>query len=274
MVYNKIIKVYNKIIKVYNKWHLGDNIFNIIFLNKISKYLENNKILVKYFLQPQYKKQVSEFNNTKNIILLDYKSDLETKFGLHLWIASEKYKFKWNHDLSKIMPYNIFLTNFFNQILGIWKFPVSISSIIYRDPNLLRRYNLLDNKFKNIDILFINSIPLSGQFSYNEDEWKEFINKFSNYNIVTTKKIPDFKCTLDNDLTIKDIASISINCKVIIMINTGIVPGLLNIYTLQNVKQFYSLDLHSFYKFNFYNKFKNFKYLKDIDVNDVISYLN
>lgn len=263
---------YNKIITLYNKWHLGDNIFNILFFNKLQSFLMKNNILIKYYLQSSYKKQVSEFLNNKNVILLDYE-ETNPKMGRHLWICADKFKFKWSNELSKVMPYNVFYSNFYNQLLKIWKFPIRIKSIIYNDNSLINRYNNLDQKYKNIDILFINSIPLSNQFEYEEEKWINFINNFTNYKIITTKKIPNINCTLDDDLTVKDIASLSTHCKLIIMINTGIVPGLFNIYTLKNVKMFYNLDKNCFYNFISYPKFKNYKYLDEIEINDVLNNL-
>ena len=49
-------------------------------------------------------------------------------------------------------------------------------------------------------------------------------------------------CTMNNQLTVKSIAAISTHAKIIIAINSGIVPGLLNAYTLKNVRQFYTFD--------------------------------
>ena len=60
------------IISIYNKWHLGDHIFNIIFFNKISYFLENNDIIIHYYLKNSYIFQVKEFINTPNIILRNY----------------------------------------------------------------------------------------------------------------------------------------------------------------------------------------------------------
>ena len=261
----------SRIINVYNKYHLGDNIFNIIFFNKISKYLENNNIVINYYLLPCYKYQVSEFINSKNIVLFDY-SELDSTMNMfmHLWIDDERFQLRCCKSIKKI-PYNMFLAAFFNQILRIWNLPISIKNIIYDDTNLLDRYNNLDNKYQNIDILFINSLALSGQFDNNENEWYNFIQNFTNYKIVTTKKIEGINCTLDDDLTIKDIASLSTNCKVIVFVNTGVAPGLFNEYTMQNVKKFYCLDNRCYYNFPLYPKFQNFKCLKDICINDIIT---
>ena len=67
-------------------------------------------------------------------------------------------------------------------------------------------------------------------------DWNNFciiLNK--KYKIITTKKVDGILCTLDDNLSLKDIASLSTNIKNIIAINTGVVPGLLNEYTLNNI---------------------------------------
>ena len=91
----------------------------------------------------------------------------------------------------------------------------------------------------------------------------DIINLNNNYKIVTTKKIENINCTLDDNLTVKDIAALSTNVKYIIAINTGVIVGLFNKYTLNNVEKVYIFDrlLHYSYK-NFY-KINN---LSDINI--------
>jgi len=270
----------NTIIKTYNSYHLGDNLFNIIFLNNISKYLEKNNIKIHYYLHSYYKDQVKEFIQTSNIILKDYDVNNESKMGLHLWIDAPIYTTKYRFTelgIGKNIPYNSFFIIFFNNILKIWKFPILISSIVYDDNDLITRYNNINdrcnNKYKNIDLLIINSIPLSGQFKYNNEEWINFTEYFKDYNVVTTNGIKNIKCTLDDNLTVKDIAAISTQCKVVVFVNSGVAPGLFNIYTLTNVKSFYCLDNRTYYSFPNFPKFKNYKSLNEISLTEVESFL-
>ena len=77
-------------------------------------------------------------------------------------------------------------------------------------------------------------------------------------------------CTSDDNLTIKDIASLSTKAKVIIAVNSGVVPGLLNYFTLQNVKKFYIFDSFNYYSYpNFENKNK----IYDISVDELNKYI-
>ena len=99
--------------------------------------------------------------------------------------------------------------------------------------------------------MVLNSQPLSDQYKYNKSEWDNYIcvlNKL--YNVVTTTKVNnEIKCTTDDNFTIKTIAAISTKVPIIIAINSGVVPGLLNIYTLTNVKQFYTFDSRCCYSY-------------------------
>jgi hypothetical protein len=82
-------------------------------------------------------------------------------------------------------------------------FKVNITQLYYGDKNLIDRYNNLDVKFKNIDILVINSQPLSVQ--YNNKNAKHFYFQRISYNIFSEfseKNISTFnaiKSMLKND---------------------------------------------------------------------------
>ncbi len=267
-----------KILYVYNKYHLGDNIFNILFFNKILKYLEKNAIFINYYLKKEYIKEVNNFLiKSNNIKLIDYDANKILPNMYHLWIEDSLYKMKYSNSVEKSLPYNMFLTYFFNETLSKWNMPIKIKTIIYDDVKLLELNQNITNKnnyYKNIDILFINSIPFSGQFIYNNDEWIEFMNQFSQYNIITTNKIPHVKCTTDDNLSVKDIAAISMNAKVIICVNSGVVPGILNVYTMSKVKSIHCLDIKTYYNFPLYPIFKGYKTLSEINIGDIFKDIN
>jgi hypothetical protein len=63
------------------------------------------------------------------------------------------------------------------------------------------------------------------------------------YNVVTTNKIKDILCTHDNNLSIKDIGSISAHVNYIIAINTGPLTVCLNSYALNRVKKWFEFDI-------------------------------
>ena len=134
----------------------------------------------------------------------------------------------------------------------------NIQSILYSDNDLLVRADAMPPEYKSIDILILNSEPSSGQYNYNKYIWDKYIqhlNSNSKLKIVTTTKVDGVLCTFDKNMTIKDIAALSIGAKVVIAINSGVLPGLLNVYTTESVKQFYIFDIQCCYSFpNFQNK--------------------
>ena len=256
----------------YTDGHLGDNIFNYILFYNIRDYLEENNIFIKYSAKTEYHYQIKEFNPSKNVILNEI---YETK-GFYLWIGNpvieHNYNYYYNHSK---YPFNMFIVYFFNTCLKNLNLSIQITSLKYSDEDLLIRYNNLPEKYKNIDILIVNSTPCSGQYNFNEEDWNIYIDMMKDkYNLVTTKKVGDIKCTLDDNLTIKNIAALSTKVKVIIAINTGVLPGLLNNYTLTNVKKFYVFDDNvGCYNYPMHPIFEKREKLVDITFDELDKYL-
>lgn len=242
----------SRVIKLYNKYHLGDNVFSCILFYNIKEYIEKNNIIIFCYCNKEYLQQLQEFKCSDNIVILE--NDDFT--GLNIHIGNENLKFNWynykDFEKSKVNInnkhyYDVFYILFFNNLLQELHIPVIIDKVEYDDPELLIRcdniYNKYDNKYSNIDILIFNSIARSGQYEINDNEWNELIyNLNKKYKIVTTEKVEGINCTRDDNLSIKDIAAISINSKKIIAVNSGVVPGLLNKYTLNNVEVVYIFD--------------------------------
>ena len=268
---NETVIYYDKIIKLHNSFHLGDNIFNICYFNKISSYLKENNIIVFYYLKEKYIQEVLEFLITQYVILIGIEN--ETEIGIHFWIGNKDLLYNIHHQSeNNYLSFNDMYVKFFNVFSDMIGIPKYIDTIIYSDEDLLHRYNMLDEKYKNIDVLIINSIPLSGQLLYNEFNWKFLVHIFNkNYNVVTTKKVDNIKCTLDDGLSIKTIGALSIHAKIIISVNTGVTTGILNSYTLNNVKGVFIFDRGCHYNFE---KFYNYKTLDEIDIEKVFKLLN
>jgi hypothetical protein len=186
--------------------------------------------------------------------------------SVELWVNNRF--FGYNHDLlPKPLNFNAFYVTFFNTVLAKLNFNATIKQLEYRSEDLLCLYKKLTDKYKNIQILILNSQPLSGQFEYNKVEWDTYIKNLNRqFRICTTTKVDNINCTMDDNLTIKNIAALSIKVPVIIAINSGVVPGLLNKYTLRNVKRFYTFDNRSYYSYpNFVSKSN----IYDISVNEL-----
>ena len=264
-------------IYLHNEFHLGDSVFNIILIsNIIKKYLIDNNIKIYYYCQGIYIDQLKEFNNCKNVIILPINE--KPKNSLQLWINNKTINFTMDKVYTEVIKrgmkrlfYDIYYCKFFNKFFDLFNLRLKLVKFYYKDRDLIIRYknimNNFDEKYKNIDILVINSQPFSEQYKYNKLEWDKYIIELNKkYKIITTTKVDGIHCTMDDNFTIKDIASLSINVKVIIAVNSGVVPGLLNKYTLNNVKQFYIFDDRCKYS---YNKFQNKENINDIKFDDL-----
>jgi hypothetical protein len=242
------IKEYNpKKIYLYNDLHLGDCIMVCIMFHNIKNYIEANDIHIYYSVLDEYINVIKEFIPSKNIHVQD---KFENK-GIRTWVGSSNIKSNYYTLTQRAKALHI--TYYFDEILMLFytelfsialNINLKLKHFLYRnDLDLIYRYNNLPNKYQKIDILINNCFPLSGQYKCNEKIWDDFIIKLNNkYKVVTTKKINNINCTLDDNYSVKTIAAISTHCKVIIAINSGPVIGFLNNYTLDNVKKVYIFD--------------------------------
>ncbi len=260
---------------LHNNYHLGDSVFNLIFFNIIRRYLETKNITIYYYCKDCYIYQLKEFVHSDNIKLKSISSNPVS--SVELWVNNRL--FGLNHDLvPKPLDYNTFYVKFFNIVLEKLQFKATIKRFEYRSNDLLTIYEDLPDKYKNIQILILNSQPLSGQFEYNKVIWDNYIKVLNQYfNICTTTKVSNVQnmknitCTFDNRLTIKKIAALSTNVPIIIAINSGVLPGLLNKYTLNNVKRCYTFDNRCYYTYpNFVSKAK----ITDITLHELQSVFN
>ena len=219
-----IILTSPKVINVYNSCNLGDQIINFIFFSKIITYIESNNIILHYYCLKQHHQNLQDFNYSKNIQIFEYQ-----KNGYNLWQATVPLE----HYIEDT------LCTMFNNFLRTFNIPISVTAFEYEDTDLLVRFNSLEDKYKNINILIINSIPKSGQYNYDKTEWDNFIVKLSNkYTIATTEYVNNEIISL-SDFSVKNIASIAINVKKIIAVNTGPSIPLYNTDILNNVDNVY-----------------------------------
>lgn len=214
-----------KVIEVQNAYHLGDQIINFIFFRKIKDHIESNNIIIHYYCEKQYHKNLLEFNCSNNIIILEYQDK-----GYVLWQVSNTPNLHFIEDK---------LCGMFNNFLNAHNIPISVDSFEYQDDDLFKRLEMMDVKYRNIDILIINSHPRSGQYNYNKDAWDNFIIRLnSKYKIATSLYVNDDILSLD-DISVKNIAAIALNVKNIIAINTGPSIPLYNTDILNNIENLY-----------------------------------
>ena len=215
----------SRIIEAQNGHHLGDNIINFIFFYKIKDYIEANNIFIHYYCLNQYHKNLNDFNCSHNIKILDFENR-----GHVIWQAGVGNHLRYIEDK---------LCEMFNIFLNANCIPISVTAFEYEDSDLFKRFEELDEKYKKVDILIINSKPLSSQYNYNKIEWDSFITRLSqNYTLATTEKVNDNIVSLEN-VSVKNIAAIALNVKKIIAINTGPSIPLYNKNILDNIEDLY-----------------------------------
>jgi len=219
-----------KIIEVNNRFHLGDQIINFIFFYKIKNYIESNNIIIHYYCNQQHHKNILDFKCSENIKLFNYEEK-----GYQLWQGTV-HNYHFIEDKLCIM---------FNECLKYYKITITIDTFVYEDMNLFERLPHLD-KYKDVNVLVINSHPYSGQYHYDKNSWDEFIIKLSQkYVVATTEKVNDTILSL-HDVSVKNIASIALHVKIIIAVNTGPSIPLYNTHILNNVDAFYLFDSNLF----------------------------
>lgn len=259
-----IYKNHDVVHYLHNIHGLGDSVFNMIFFNLIEEHIIADNILFCYFTKNEYIQQLTQFikpglvNHVK-LFLLDQKP----AHSIELWINNKYFGYTFEGNVlnspQRIINYNHFYLHYFRHVLQKLTINANIQSILYSDNDLLVRANAIPPEYKPVDVLILNSQPFSGQYNnYNKCIWDKYIqhlNSNSSLKIVTTTKVEGVLCTFDQNMTIKDIAALSTQAKVVIAINSGVFPGLLNVHTMESVKQFYIFDIYCYYSFpNFQKK--------------------
>jgi len=241
------------VINVCNLFHVGDNIINFIFFYKIKKYIEENNITINYYCYTNYHKNLLEFKCSDNINICDinlvefitgnnsYNTIRTVRInnittGLyHLWQATS------NIPKEQASPEDMLCT-MFNLFLQHYNIPITVNEFEYQDDDLFYRYSLLEEKCKNVDILIVNSTPLSGQYRYDKAEWDHFIIRLSKkYKVAITEKINNTNENIVclSDFSVKQIAAVGLGVKKIIAINTGPSIPLYNTDILNKVDVIY-----------------------------------
>lgn len=241
--------------------HLGDNIFTFIYLDNIKKYLIDNNVYIDYYIKNEYVSQVQEFFNIENIKIFSIDNLPGNVMKYDIWIGNSQWNSVPRNDSTE--SFNTFLLKYFKLFSSIINIPFEKDIFMYNGNELVNMQNNMVDQLKNIDILVINSHPMSGQYkNYNVEEWGVVIKELNKkYKVITTLKIDGVSCTLDYGLTIKQIAAIGTSVKYIIAINTGPFIPLLNDTVVNTEKKVFVFDNNLFFD---YNNFTNLKNINDI----------
>lgn len=259
-----------RIIRAFNPFHLGDNVYNMFLFFNIRNYLKENNIHIEYFCQAKYHDQVREFSPSEDLVSLhDYTEGIDywgDKYGIRLHIGNGKLpKHLFNRPNTN---YDEFYIVFYNQFLEMTGIKLRINSFEYKDDDLLVRYDKLSPKYKDVDILIINSSPCSNQYYMSKPEWDDYIRLlvYMGFKVVTTEKAMGVLCTADDNLKLKDIGAISTRAKVIIAINTGPLSACFNSFALSYMRQMYVFDWGNTYA---NPKIQNRRDIREISIDEL-----
>jgi hypothetical protein len=197
--------------------------------------IEHN-IRIHYYYNQHYIKNVCELKEyiVPGICLHD--ASAIPLHAIHLWMGNKEIAPGFHYDV-----FDTYYENFYKYILTILRLSTIQPSLYHNDPRLLQRYHTLPDKYKDIDILILNTPPASGQFTYKKDEWDELCTYLhSKFKIVTAQPVrDDIACTMRDSMTIHDIAAISTHTKYIIAAHSGPLMACYNAHTKQFVKKWF-----------------------------------
>lgn len=254
-------------IELYNSWGIGDSILNLLLFNHIAHYLKQNNITINYYLKPDYingPAKLKEYVETINVNLKPL--DEKPPHAIHLWIANnEIYNYSRNPNEWE-NGYDTYYIKLFNTFLSKINIPIQLDTHYLEDATLLPLYESLPDVYKDIDILFVNSVPISDwQYTQHLAKWAPIIQMLSKkYKIMTTHKIRGLPCTLDDNLSVKEIGAISTHAKYIVSTHTGPLCACQNAYAKKHVKKWFIFTKYALTKYTELTNAYSYENIEDI----------
>lgn len=249
---------------MHNLYHLGDNIFSLIFINNI---VEHNNVNIEYSCRHNFLSELSH-HNYKDINL----SPLTQIYNsVDTWIQGNNYWGEYcisQKEKEDYYYYDEFYLKFYSNLSNRNELKHSFNDIedtLYYHPDLEKR------RYDDYDFLIINSRGGSGQFQYIPNDFKLLVNNLNNkgYKLITTEKIDDFDCTRDTNMNLKDIANLAIGCKNVIAVHTAPMVTALNKISIKTVNKWILLnDKNISYRLldvDVYDDVKKIKLVDEID---------
>ena len=212
-------------VTTYLQWHLGDNLIHLHFLRKLAqKYPE---LQFEHALNPQYLAQCQEVVEDLPQIKLLALVPGEVPRGMDAWKGAEGFFFAHPDKLNFGKLYVALFHKMAAQ-MGLESPIATPDDLLFDYPAIVRK-----RQFPRYDVLLINSKPLSEQFkSYNEQDFEALAHDLQarDLRIITTQKIKGFDCTLDQNMSVTDIAHVSVTARYLIAVCTGAMWPSINIY--------------------------------------------
>lgn len=232
-----------KVVHFHCGFHYGDNIVNLKFLYAISKKLKENNIMIHYYYDSNQNKNAVEFQRYVDADTLTLRLISETPpESIELWMGMEI-------DGVGHVDFDVYFPKFYTRILTALNLQdqgIDVS-LYQKEDYLLDIYSRLDDKYKELDVLILNSQPHSGQFAtYNVETMNAMCKRLATkYKIATSSPVDDsIPCTFTDGLAIQDIGAISTHAKAIVAVFSGPITACFNQYTKAHVKKWILLLSH------------------------------
>jgi len=217
----------------HNPGHIGDNLLNLKYLLSVAVILKEKKYKIYYYYNTEYvynkKETLMQYIDPE---LLEIKSLSEKPSNsVQLWMADPKNGVL--HD-----EFERYFEQFYIELSKCLKIEsLNVQNTLWlEEAYLLRVYELLDPKFKDIDILILNNVGMSAQYNNNEalNQLCHYLN--SKFNVAT---LADIGIKNVSALTLKEIGGISTRAKYIISPNSGPLIPCFNSYAKNHVKKWF-----------------------------------
>ena len=241
-------------IKFFNEFHLGDGLFHTHYCNKL---IEKNDCRIIFYCKKEYHNELESWINDPDKIILDDINN-KTSDSVNCWLNSLGH---YNNRLNYNLLYDKIYLDFYNDLSKLIKLENPIKTteeFLFNEKQIIKTKNILGN----FDFLIVNSQGLSGQWNDSNFDplFKKLLNK--KYKLITTAKnnfrIPS---TLDYHFSLLEISNLSLSCKNIIGVDTAPLVSTLNIWNINNNKNFIIFQ-NIGHKYSF--KSENIKSLNEI----------
>jgi len=225
-----------RVVHFHCRFHYGDNIANLKFFYDIAAKLKENNVMVYYYYDNNQNKNEIEFTRyiDRDTLTLRLLSE-RPENSVELWMGM---------DIDGVShgDFDVYFPKFYTRILMAMNMQgqgIDVS-LYQKEDYLLDVYERLDAKYKDLDILVLNSQPYSGQFaSYNPDTMNAMCRKLATkYKIATSTHVDDsIPCTMRDGLAIQDIGAISTHAKYVVGVFSGPLTACFNQYSKEHVKK-------------------------------------
>jgi len=228
----------NNIYHFYNIWHIGDNLLNLKYFLYLSKILKERNYQIYYYYDTNwtYNKETTLKSYLDPSIVTLKPLDERPDNSIELWQgnAIDNVTYKDSEHYFELFYKNILRILCINDS--------TIPTTLWLDePFLVPIYESLDNQYKDIDILILNTAGKSGQCNDTEPLNNLAIYLRTRFNIVTIDNVRDGIKSAGH-LSLQEIGAISTHAKYIISTCSGPHIPCFNKQTKEYVKKWFILS--------------------------------